>query len=449
MGSHTKKEPERDLQGVLYFSSENSDQKLSGAISAARSLLKEGVSFRGLDESEVPWLVAAEPFTVDIHLENRLRRLGEGIFALCDAIQDLYAQGDPTVRTHLDIGVPEDVRGLELFRKIDLFRLDVVVSDGHPMVTELEEIIGNVGKMHAFEQAYDVTATPLFGAFERREISRIWLDDELGSYQSELALVQRRMKDEFSRDVVVEFFSQFRDDGKKGWRFCYVKDFVQYRDDLRAKIVRSGEMLTNPLFQGYGTKNLLALCWHDDLQDKLAHRMGRDVLDVVRSCVPPSYLLPRNPNRDDVEYLQLARKSKVLKVMDAPDHAEYTWGSRGVFFGDTAATRWRQVVEAAASGRIPGRTDVRDVRYIVSELVDSDRFDVEFLHPRGKRLCVMPKARLRLGPIFSREREGSQLLGGHATFVNTSRKAHLGRHAICTPIRMEKLTVNTTATLPT
>lgn len=70
---------------------------------------------------------------------------------------------------------------------------------------------------------------------------------------------------------------------------------------------------------------------------------------------------------------------------------------------------------------------------MISDLVDSDRFDVEFLHPQSRQLCLLPRARIRLTPIYAREAHGSELLGGHATFVNTSRKVHLGHHAVCTP----------------
>jgi hypothetical protein len=46
----------------------------------------------------------------------------------------------------------------------------------------------------------------------------------------------------------------------------------------------------------------------------------------------------------------------------------------------------------------------------------------------------MPHARCRLGPVFVSGEAGTELVGGHATFVNTSRKVHLGRHAVCAPL---------------
>ena len=67
-------------------------------------------------------------------------------------------------------------------------------------------------------------------------------------------------------------------------------------------------------------------------------------------------------------------------------------------------------------------------------IVESDRFDVPFLHPESGELALMTRARIRLGPIFFRAGGQSRLVAGHATFVNTSRKIHLGKHAVCAPL---------------
>ncbi|MFE6892000.1 hypothetical protein [Streptomyces sp. NPDC057694] len=434
-----KKEILRDLDGVQYRPADDT-QNLSAALEAEEALLAAGVSFEGVRDGEVPWLVAAQPFAPDGALAARIERLGQGIFALADTVQQLYSQGNPTVRDHLDIGLPDDLKGLDLSRGLELFRLDVVVQNNQPMVTELEELIGNVGKTHAFESAYGVSASPLFEAFAARDITRIWLDDQLPSYQSEMDLVRRRMKEEFDQDVTIDFFSAFRDDGRHGWRFCYTKDLIQYPPDTRERIVRGSDRITNPLFQGYGMKALLALCWSDDIEQELASGMGKELLAAVRMAMPRTNLLSSPLTEPEEEFLHQSRKKKVLKVAESPGHPQYTWGSRGVHFGESSAARWRQAVDAVRTGSVPGRPQVSGVRYIVSELVDSDRFDTAFLHPRHRRLCTMPRARLRLGPIFSREQDGPRLLGGHATFVNTSRKAHLGRHAVCAPIHFPDTT---------
>jgi hypothetical protein len=160
--------------------------------------------------------------------------------------------------------------------------------------------------------------------------------------------------------------------------------------------------------------------------------MGKDRLATLRAGVPRSQLLPLNPAPELIDDLKTNRRRKVLKVVDS-DAAEDTWGSRGVYFGDQAAVRWTEVVDAATAGHIPGWPNLVGTRFVISDLVDSGKFDVEFLHPMTAQLCVMPGARLRLTPIFARGESGCDLLGGHATFVNTSRKVHATRSAHRSP----------------
>lgn len=422
----------RDLSGVSYLPMDDQAGLREAAEHATALLVKLGVRFADSDLARAPWLVAARPFVLGTELHDRLTRLGRAVFALLDAVQSLYGMGDPIVRAHLDTGVPAELRGLDLDRLIDTYRLDVVVHDGKPYLTEVEEIFGNAGKAHAFEAAYGVSAGRLFETFKRLGIEHIWLDDSYPMYRAENELVATRMAEQFGIEVNVDTFSRFRDDGRVGWRFCYVKELRQYDQELRSKILRAAGRLTNPLFHGYGTKGLLSLTWDERLADPLRDLMGASSFEDLRAGVPHSRFVPMDPDQELVEELKATGRHKVLKVVDS-DGVEFTWGSRGVYFGDQSARRWHQAVDAAAAGHIPGRPDLRNTRYLVTDLVDSDRFEVPFLHPVSRRLCLMPRARMRLTPIFGRGAGGGELLGGHATFVNTSRKVHLGRHAVCAP----------------
>lgn len=432
MKAFARAERRRDLAGVVYVPAAQDPDRLGAALRAEDALVALKVRYGGSDPERAPWLVAARPFPLGPDLTRQLERLGAAVFALCDTAQDLYAEGDPHVRAALDIGVPEDLRGRDLDRRIELFRLDVIVSQGMPRVTEIEEAFGNVGKMHAFERAYGVGADELFRAFHRRGIERIWMDDQYPTYRPENELAARRMREQFGRPVDVEFFSCFRDDGRRGWRFCYVKELRQYGERLRQEIFGAADRLINPLFHGFGTKALLSLVWDPVLESPIARRLGAQTMTVLRTCVPRSQVLPARPDPALVDQLKACGREKVLKVIDS-DAPEFTWGSRGVFFGDHSAGRWRSALDAATAGHVPGRPEATGSRFVISDLVDSDRFDVEFLHPQSRQLCLLPRARIRLTPIYAREGHGSELLGGHATFVNTSRKVHVGHHAVCTP----------------
>ncbi|MFE7776188.1 hypothetical protein ACFU5O_20245 [Streptomyces sp. NPDC057445] len=431
MAIFAREERRHDLADVVYVPTAQDPDRLGAALHAEGTLIALEVRYGLSDPEWAPWLVAARPFPLGPGLTRQLEELGSAVVALCDTAQDLYADGDPHVRAALDIGVPEDLRGRDLHRRIELFRLDVVVSQGTPLVTELEEAFGNAGKMHAFEQAYGVGADDVFRTFDRLGIERIWMDDQYRMYRSENELAARRMREQFALPMEVGFFSSFRDDGRRGWRFCYVKELRQYDKRLRREILAASERLINPLFHGFGTKALLALVWDPALESRIVQRLGAHLLAVLRATVPRSQVLPARADTTLVEQLKACGRQKVLKVIDSDDSV-YTWGSRGVFFGDHSVSRWRDALDAAAAGRIPGHPEA-SARFVISDLVDSDRYDVEFLHPQSRQLCLMPRARIRLTPIYAREGRSSRFLGGHATFVNTSRKVHLGRHAVCTP----------------
>jgi hypothetical protein len=120
----------RDLPDVGYVVADTDTRLREAAELASDVLVKAGVRFTGSAESGVPWLVAVQPFVLGAELYERLERLGEAVFALLDVTQDLYAEGNPIVRGHLNTGVPADLCGFDLDRYIEMYRLDVVVRSG-------------------------------------------------------------------------------------------------------------------------------------------------------------------------------------------------------------------------------------------------------------------------------------------------------------------------------
>jgi hypothetical protein len=426
-------ESPRDLDGVKYEPAAEDPDRLAAALWAQDSLTQQKLRYGNSDPSRPPWLVASAPFVIEAALAERLERLGTAVGALCDASRRLYAANDPSVTSALDIGVPPDLRGHGLDRPIELFRLDIVLHNGEPQVTEMEEAFSGVGHMHAFEQAYGVSASALFQAFDALGIERVWMDDTWPTYREENELVAKRLKQEFHRNVKVGSFLDFHDDGRIGWRFGYVSQLQQYAPALRQCILKAADRLVNPPFHGYGTKALLSLIWDTPASERLAGVLDDATWRVLRSCVPPCRLLPGSLSPEMTDRLITERNTTVLKVVSSDD-PDLLWGSRGVFFGGRGSgARWRRMMDAVAHGRVPDHPQDH-ARYLASNLVDSDRFNIEFLHPHTKQLCQMVRARVRLTPIYARFGTHYRLLCAYATFVNTSRKVHLGSHAVCTPV---------------
>lgn len=404
----------------------------AGASDVASELLREGVQFRGITD-EVPWLVAARPFAVSPELRARLERIGGAVFAYFDALQALYRDGNEVVRRELDGLTPPWLCGIEVERTLEMFRLDVLISDGRPWITEVEETFGNAGKMLAMERAYGLPPSTLLDFLAARGIERILVCDDFPEYVPELAIVARHLSERTGGNVRAELFSGLRGAPRgAAWRFATVAELQRYGRPWVERLVRAAADFVNPLFHGYGTKAALALV-HDERVSADLARLAPAALRTLRASVPRSVTLPSLNGSWPMP--AAGRRRLVLKVMECPTAPELSWGSRGVIFGERSSRQWDTHLGEAVAGwaRAPDGRRHR-ARLALCELVESDRFDVDFLHPDRTAICRMPRARCRLGPIFVRGPEGVRLTGGHATFVNTSRKVHLGRHAACAPL---------------
>ncbi len=354
------------LAGVNHVPFEASKEEIQLAQERARGLVAQGVEFGDRPIGQVPWLVAMEPFVLPREGREQVERLGAATFEFLDAVQALYGEGHPVVIDHLDSTTPPDLRRLHPAERAITFRLDIVLRNGAPKITEIEEIYGNVGKMAALEKGYGVDNEPLFRRFAIQNFSHIYVDDTLPQYISELELLRRRLAEGYGQDVKIEYFSKFPADQRGTvWRFCKTKDLAQYPPKLQRRIVGAECRFVNPLFHGYGTKAVLALPFHPELQGEFRRRLGEATYRVVQEGFTHSRFLEEKPGPEMVAELTEDYKTSVVKATDCPHGLDYTWGSRGVFFGERSASRWRKVVEAAAAGLFPGDPGCRDVRYIV------------------------------------------------------------------------------------
>lgn len=392
----------RGIPGVLYRELPGAGQAAALARTRVRVMLSEGVAFPGSAAGELPWLAALTPFTMGPELTARVNALGRAVFSYVDAVQQLYRDGHPTVRALLDAGTTPGLRGLDLDRPVQTFRLDCCIAAGRPVATELEEVYGNAGKAHAMEAAYGVPAGDLFDAFAGQGLTHVLVDDQVTTYGTELDMFRRRLA-AHGADTRVQFLSQVRPhDAGTAWRFCYTLDLAQYAPDHQQMLTRGRIRYVNPLFHGYGTKLLPAPLFHPKAAPDLARTLGASTMAVL--CDGFTGCRPITPA--DLPDLAEHRRSWVLKVTDSPADRSVTWGSRGVYFGDHSAASWNRVLAAAAASHLPGRPD-QPAQYMATRLVESDRYDVPFLHPDGSRGALMTRARIRLAPIFFRDAKGS------------------------------------------
>jgi hypothetical protein len=301
-------------------------------------------------------------------------------------------------------------------------------------VTEVEEIFGNAGKAVAMSAAYGLPIPYFIEFLAHRNVRRIVVCDDYPEYLPEVSIVARTLADEVGVPVSTQLFSEFTPPPSTAvWRFAGVNELARYGPAAVHALTTAELDFVNPLFHGFGSKSALALVHDPSFDAQLRDHLDPESVEVLRSAVPVTELL-FGPHTSGANF-KARRKALVLKVVDCPSRPALTWGSRGVYFGERSRNEWSDRLDDAFAGlvRAPDGTRHR-ARLVVSDLVDADRSNVTFLHPDHHFLCVMPGARCRLGPIYVREGSRVTFAGGHATFVNTSRKVHLGQHAVCTPL---------------
>lgn len=426
------------LDGVNHeLIEDNESCKYSSYIT--KELLNKGVEFNNIDKNKVPWLVGVEPFELNEDLLKQLQEIGEATFLYIDAIQKLYLNKHPVIEDRLFNKYAEkNFNHLQEKRNIDTFRLDIIIENGILRVTEIEEVYGNAGKVCAMNDVYNNNLSEkLLKSFSGREIKYIYVDDNALGYINENKILAKYLMDYNGTDVIVKNYSQINTKDKgNAWRFIYTKDIGKYNKEIINTTILHKDRFFNSLFHGFGSKKILPLIFDESVVKDIKNEIGIKNYNILTKHYPFSKEITKNSN---LEELLDKRKKLVLKVLECDDEQKFEWGARGVYFGNTSKKKWESYLINSRDGFIPISSKKIKAKTMLSELVDSDKFDIKFYHPYVNKIGLMNKARIRIGAIFFRNDNIVEFTGGHATFVNTSRKIHLGEHAICVPLKYNQM----------
>ena len=424
------------LRGINYDDIEQNDSLRLKMQIRERVMLEAGVVFRNNPSNQVPWHLGTESFSISENLYKQLCDLGSAFFKLFDWVQLNYNK-NKRVEDLLRFGVLPELRGLALEEQLKTFRLDIILRNGIPIATELEEVYGNVGKLYAMDLAYNAKQEALFRMFASLNLTHIVVDDSVGEYIPELQLLVTKLHRTYKQNVKVQFLSEWSPSpNHRVWRFCYSKDFVEYDISKRKLFLESNSTYINGLFHGYGAKSILAIINDKFLEAELKEYMGSELFASPLNGTPRSLMLEECSEEELIEFIN-NRKKWELRIVDCREDLSLNWGSRGVDFGDVTRSKWETLISLARKRQIKVNESIKKADFMLTELIESDRFDIIFWSSEERKLLKMPRGRIRLGPIFFRSDSPLGILvGGHATFVNTSRKVHLGRHAVCVPMEL-------------
>ena len=109
------------------------------------------------------------------------------------------------IRNILDIGVEDDLKGLDLDKKIVTLRLDAIIENGEPRVIEIEEAYSGIGITHALGMAYGVDCSAFYESISKMNINYILADDQWSDYMPELTMLQRRLRNQTGIETILKF----------------------------------------------------------------------------------------------------------------------------------------------------------------------------------------------------------------------------------------------------
>ncbi|VEN73522.1 conserved hypothetical protein [Candidatus Desulfarcum epimagneticum] len=426
----------RPIKGVNFKSWSTKKEEIAAGREIEAVLLAEGAEFREKNPAHPPWLAAREPFSIPAETVRKIERVGRAVFSYFDALQKLYPDSR-RVRRILDIGVADDLKGLDPDKKLMTFRFDMILENEEPQISEVEEVYSSIGFTHAIHAAYGMSSDSLYEAMAGTGVRHILADEKWADYIPELSIMQKRLRKQFGIKTDIGFFS---DPGENFtgpiYRFSYMRSFEKLPPPIRKRLIAGDLEYINPLFHGFSAKAAFALLFDDGLKTRLENEMGPDDYDILKKASPPCRLIRSDGSSDTFERLMTKRRGRVIKVVHSPNPDD-EWGARGVFFGKTNKNKWTRIVTQVLNGRTPHRPEVDHVTFMETRFVESDRYDIPFFDPVNDRISLMTNARILLRPIFFRRGDDDgRLVSATATFVNTSKKVHWGRHAVLAPLKL-------------
>ncbi|MDW8344623.1 MAG: hypothetical protein RMM51_09045 [Verrucomicrobiae bacterium] len=412
------------------------------------------------------WRIAPSAFPLSAPLVAAFEELGGQLLAFYRACNVLYRHSvsdrQPSwVAEYLDAGKPAAL--IELSRRERfkshiprVIRPDILLSDDHFVITELDSIPGGIGLTGWLGKIYGELGDPIVGgpvgmltgfdaAFEKPLVMVV--SDEAATYRPEMEWLGRQCGFAVVRP---EEISSWLGEGRRPTQRLTVYRFFELFDlanvsgatALLEAAARGEIVLTPPPKPQLEEKLLLALLWLEPLRPFWREHLGEPTLAALRRVVPPTWVVdPRPlpphaliPGLEIHDWRELAKFSQrqrelVLKISGFHEHA---WGSRGVYVGhDLPAHEWAQAVERALSS-FPTHPYVLQ-RFVRSRLVRQQYVDVE----RGELREF--EGRVRLCPYYFVEGDRCRLGGVLATVCPADKKILHGMpDAVLAPCRLDE-----------
>ena len=404
------------------------------------------------------WRIAPEAFVVSKELAAKLEALGSQLLAFYRACNVMYRHSvagklPHWIAEYLDAGKPKEL--VELSRR-DRFkshvprviRPDVILTNDHFFITELDSVPGGIGLTGWLGKTYaklddEVIGGPQ-GMLERFDAAfekpvAVVVSEEAATYRPEMQWLGEQVG-----------FRVMRPEETAGlanvgtvYRFFELFDLpnVPHAHALLEAAARGEFVLSPPPKPQLEEKMLFAFLWLAQLLSFWREQLGDKVVENLRRVFPYTWIVDPTPLppyavipelgihswREMAKFSQKQREL-VLKISGFHEHA---WGSRGVYVGhDLPAKEWAEAIEVALDSFAHHPYILQ--RYERSKVVEGRYFDFEANEARTF------SARARLCPYYFVVRDTVELGGILATVCPADKKLLHGMpDAVMAPCRVE------------
>ena len=422
-------------------------QPPSTAEDRARSIraeLPRGGLFTGQD-----WRISPAPFPLGPELAAELDGLGRLLLQFNRSVNLLYRQSlagkQPAwVAAWLDQGKPQELLAMQRAAAFKnelprVIRPDIILTEGGPIITELDSVPGGIGLTAWLNFTYSAIAPPVIGHYDgmltgfagifgEAPSVHIVVSEEAQNYRPEMVWLCNQLGSRFN--VRDSQFNRFQK-GDAVYRFFELFDLPQVANAKQIfDMALAGEIrVVSPPKPIFEEKMLFALLWNRNLHNFWRQELGERFFERLKKLAPytwmidPSPLPPQGamPELHLTDWLQLKALSQRERelILKVSGYSEKAWGARGVHLGsDLPTAEWSAAVDVALNSF--GTSPYVLQRYHRPGLSKSEWFDFE------KNVAVPMPGRVRLCPYYFVAGEGdaarANLSGVLATICPADKK---------------------------
>ena len=396
-----------------------------------RDQLPAGGLFAGLT-----WRIAPAAFPLAPELVQQFAVLGPQLLAFYRACNTLYrhslAGKQPKwVAQYLDAGKPEQLLALSRSDRIKshvprVIRPDVILTDGHFFITELDSVPGGIGLTGWLGKTYAELgdnivggATGMLEGFAGILGDRgvVVVSDEAATYRPEMEWLGRHCGFRAIRPEEVVGLQNVA----TYYRFFELFDLANVPN---AWTMLAGNVTPPPKPQ-LEEKMWAAFLWLDQLRPYWREQLGEPTLQALQAVMPRTWLVDATPLPPHAvipelginDWRELARFSQKQRelVLKLSGFHEQAWGARSVSVGhDLPAAEWSAAIERALAS-------FPDHPYILQRFEKSKLFATEYFDFAANAVRQF-QGRVRLCPYYFVTGDTTKLGGVLATICPANKK---------------------------